>query len=115
MTTVIRGDSFNFTSNSAVGLISVDRPTIIVAWLWIIPAGVLWLLSLVMLIGTTWKSRRSGVRIWRGNPLALVFLGLSSKELETVKEYGLTEKGLLKKAEALHVQLHFTDNQAQLV
>jgi hypothetical protein len=75
----------------------------------------LWLLSTTTLIGTAWKTRRTRVKTWRGNPLALVFLGLGRKELEEVKQHGLTEDGLVKKAEALKVQLRFTDRQAELV
>ena len=68
-----------------------------------------------MLIGTAWKTRRSGVKTWRGSPLALVFLGVGSQKLETVKEYGWTEEGLVKKADALRVQLRVEDTQAHLV
>jgi hypothetical protein len=115
MTKIIRDNSFNYTTNSQAGQTFIEQPIVTVAWLWIIPAGVYWLVCLIMLIGTVWKTHRSGVRVWRGDPLALVFLGLGSKELETVKDYGLSDDGLQQKAKALKVQLHFTDKQAQLV
>jgi hypothetical protein len=115
MTKTIRDNSFDLTTNSAIGDTYVGQQVVTVSWIWIIPAVGLWLLSTTTLIGTAWKTRRTRVKIWRGNPLALVFLGLGRKELEEVKQHGLTEDGLVKKAEALKVQLRFTDRQAELV
>ena len=115
MTKIIRDNSFDLTTNSAIGDTYVGQPVVTVSWVWIIPAVGLWLLSAITLMGTAWKTRRTRVKTWRGNPLALVFLSLGRKELEEVKQHGLTEDGLVKKAEALKVQLRFTDRQAELV
>jgi hypothetical protein len=115
MTKVIRDNSFDLTTNSAIGDTYDGQPIVTVNWIWIVPVVGLWLLSATVLIGTAWKTRCAKVKAWRGNPLALVFLGLGSKELEGVKQHELTEDGLVKKAEALKVRLHFTDKQAKLV
>jgi hypothetical protein len=114
MTTIMRNSVFNLTTPLAVGQTYVNRSTIVVAWLWIFPLVVLWLMSLIVLIGTVLKTRRSGVRTWRGDPLALVFLNLGNQELQDMSGYGLTDEGLLKKAQSLQVQLHLTDNKAEL-
>ncbi|OCK75944.1 hypothetical protein K432DRAFT_158069 [Lepidopterella palustris CBS 459.81] len=115
MTKIIRDKDWNLTADSVIGITIVPLPKIEVGWLWIIPIIGLWLLALIVFIGTCVKTRRSRVKTWRGDPLALVFLGLGNEELERVKEHGLTEEGLSKKAEVLQVQLQFNDKQARLI
>ncbi|KAJ9629514.1 hypothetical protein H2203_001888 [Taxawa tesnikishii (nom. ined.)] len=86
-----------------------------VTWYWLSLPVVIWLLSITTLLGTAWKSRRAGVRTWRTNPLAMVFLGLDREEHAKVKHYGMTEKALSKKAKKLQVKLHVTEEGARLV
>jgi len=86
-----------------------------VTWYWIILPIIIWLLSVTMLLGTAWKTRKAGVRTWRTNPLALVFLELGQDEMnQGKKENPLTEKGLGKRAEELKVQLRITPDDAVL-
>lgn len=114
MTKIIRDNSFNLI-DSAIGDTYDGQQMVIVNWIWIIPVVGLWLLSATVLIGTAWKTRCARVKAWRGNPLALLFLGLGSKELGEVKQHESTKGGLVKKAKALKVRLHFTDRQAKFV
>jgi hypothetical protein len=115
MTTVIRDNSFDLATNPVAGITYANQPTVIVAWLWTIPIVGLWLISVILLIGTVRKTSRSKARTWRSSTLALVFLGFGNRELQSLEGYELTEKGLQKKAEKLQVQLVFSGGQAQLV
>lgn len=86
-----------------------------VTWYWIILPIFIWLLSVTMLLGTAWKTRKAGVRTWRTNPLALVFLELGRDEMnQGKKENPLTEKGLARRADELKVQLRLTRDDARL-
>jgi hypothetical protein len=88
---------------------------VIVTWGWIALPIFIWLLSATMLLGTAWKTRKTGVRTWRTNPLALVFLELGRDEMKQgQKEHPMTEKGLAKRAEDLKVQLRVTGDEAVL-
>jgi hypothetical protein len=88
---------------------------VIVTWGWIALPILVWFLSATMLLGTAWKTRKAGVRTWRTNPLALVFLELGSDEMKQgQKENPMTEKGLAKRAEELKVQLRVTKDEAVL-
>lgn len=65
MTQTIRDNSFSpfdFTTYSATGITYSPKPTVIVAWLWLVPVVALWLLSAVLLVGAMWKTRRAGVK-----------------------------------------------------
>jgi hypothetical protein len=118
MTASIRDNSytqFDFSTYAATGSTYSPKVVIKVKWLWIIPTVAVWLLGVILFLGVIWKTRQTRVRTWRENPLAVIFLGIGDKELEEVKGYGLSEDGLKKKAEQLHVRLHFTDTQAKLV
>jgi hypothetical protein len=117
MTASIRDNSytqFDFSTYAATGSTYSPKVVIEVKWLWIIPTVAVWLLGVILFLGVIWKTRQTRVRTWRENPLAVIFLGIGDKELEEVKGYGLSEDGLKKKAEQLHVRLHFTDTQAKL-
>lgn len=115
ITKIIRDNSFDLTVYTAAGTTYVNQATIIVDWIWIIPAGLFWPVSLTMLIGTAWKTHHSGVWAWRGSSWALVFLGFNSKGMETVGDYLWSEKDLENKAKEVQVRLHITDEQAELV
>lgn len=86
-----------------------------VTWGWIALPVLIWFLSALMFSGTVWKTRRAGIRTWRTNTLATVFLGLGHEDKEKVKDHGLTENGLLKQAKDLRLRLHVTDHEAKMV
>jgi hypothetical protein len=80
-----------------------------VTWYWIALPIFIWVLSVAMLVGTAWKTRKAGVRTWRTNPLALVFLQLGQDEKnKTENNQSMTEVGLAKKADEMKVQLRIT-------
>jgi hypothetical protein len=98
----------------ATGVTYTPLPTITVAWLWLVPIVALWLLSVIILLGTIWKTHRAGVRTWRDNPLALIFLRFTDNKLKEAGKYRLSEDDLQKKADHMWVQLQFTDREAAL-
>lgn len=123
MTIAMRDSQFmTLYAPYAVGLPSVVSGTqtgpftrVNVTWYWIILPIIIWLLSVTMLLGTAWKTRKAGVRTWRTNPLALVFLELGQDEMnQGKKENPLTEKGLARRADELKVQLRLTKDDAML-
>jgi hypothetical protein len=118
MTKSIRDESFNFQNfsiYSATGVTLFPKPTVIVAWLWIVPVIAIWLLSAILLVGTIWKTRRADIMGMGLNPLALIFLGFEGDKMqEAVKEWWNSGK-LVKKAEQTNARLMFTDGKALLV
>lgn len=86
-----------------------------VVWYWISLPVALWLLSVVILLGTAWKSRRAGVSVWRTSPLAMVFMGMEGRLDEKVKRSGKTEKGLSDTAGELQVRLRVHDDRPMFV
>lgn len=124
MTIAMRDSQFVtiYSPSYAPGLPSIASGTqtgpftrVNVTWYWIILPILIWLLSVTMLLGTAWKTRKAGVRTWRTNPLALVFLELGKDEMtQGKKENPLTEKGLARRADELKVQLRLTNDEAVL-
>jgi hypothetical protein len=105
----------NFSTYAVMGTTYYPLAIVQVKWIWIVPTAAIWLLGLILFFGVIRKTRRSGVKIWKHNALAVLFLGVGDKELDKVQSYGMTEEGLKKKAEHLQVRLHLTERQAQLL
>lgn len=83
-----------------------------VTWPWIILPVIIWFCSIVMVIGTAVKSKRAKVHLWRTNPLAMVFLTLGRDERQEVSQHGgLSEEGLIKRAENIRVKLTTSDGR----
>jgi hypothetical protein len=120
MTNVIRGQApgqFNFSIYQATGITWYPQPMVIVGWLWIIPVLFLWLLSVVLLAGTVWKTKKVGVHKAMGlNPLALLFLGVEEDEEEKARgHYWHSNDEVKKKAERMTVRLSLVGKKAALV
>ena len=65
-----------------------------------------------MVIGTAVKSKRAKVHLWRTSPLAMVFLTLGRDERQEVSQHGgLSEQGLIQRAENIKVKLTVSDGQ----
>jgi hypothetical protein len=101
-------------ANMGKGKTYISVTFVEVTWYWIALPVFVWMLSLVTFIGTAWKSRRAGVKTWRTNPLAMVFLRIPREEHEKVKDLGMSESALAEKAEKLTVRLHVTEDEARL-
>jgi hypothetical protein len=83
-----------------------------VTWAWIILPVIIWFCSVAMVIGTAVKSKRAKVHLWRTNPLAMVFLTLGRDERQEVSQHGgLSEQGLIQRAENIRVRLTTSDGR----
>lgn len=104
---------------SAVAITGFDKGTLIspftqvnVTWGWIILPIIIWCCSIAMVIGTAVKTKKAKVHLWRTNPLAMVFLTLGRDERQEVSQHGgLTEAGLIQRAENIKVKLSVQDGQ----
>jgi hypothetical protein len=110
--TVIPGDQaisyFGFDKGTTIAPITQVNVT----WFWIILPIVIWICSIAMLIGTAIKTKKSKVHLWRTNPLAMVFLTLGRDERNEVSQHGgLSEAGLIQRAENIKVKLTVQDGQ----
>ncbi|OCL14709.1 hypothetical protein AOQ84DRAFT_371044 [Glonium stellatum] len=112
MTNIIRRYAYSIRTYSIAGETFELQSFVVIRWIWILPVAGLWFLSFITLLGTIWKTRRMGLKVWCGNPLALVFLGLSREELEKVNRDELIEGGPARRA--FKVQLRLTNGQAKL-
>jgi hypothetical protein len=108
MVSLIPGE-FAAYRNATTGQTIAPITQINVTWWWITLPIVIWLCSVVMLIGTAYKTRKARVYNWRTNPLAMVFMQLGGDEKHAFHEHGLTEDGLIRRAEQLKVQLKVED------
>lgn len=86
-----------------------------ITWYWLALPAVLWMLSVVILLGTAWKSKRAGITLWRTSPLAMVFMGLDRGLNEKVRATGMTENQLSNKANDLQVRLRIDNDKPRFV
>jgi hypothetical protein len=110
--TMVPGDqpvsTFGFTNGTTIAPITQVNVT----WWWIVLPIIIWLCSVAMVIGTAVKSKRAKVHLWRTNPLAMVFLTLGRDERAEVSQHGgLSEQGLIQRAENIKVKLSVQDGQ----
>ena len=110
-------DGFETSPLSALGTTMVSKTYISVTWYWLILPIVLWILAVIMFVGTVWKTRKAGVRTWRTSTLAPLFLGLGigDEQKQKVENLPITADGLQKKAEEIKVRLHLTEQDAKFV
>jgi hypothetical protein len=89
----------------AIGETFVSLTFVRITWGWLAFPVAIWLLSVITLLGTIWKTRKAQVQIWRNSPLPLVFLHLD-EDHEVTESYNISNAGLSTKAEKLHIKLH---------
>jgi hypothetical protein len=110
--TVISGDQVVVLYGFDKGMTIAPITKLNVTWYWIILPIVIWLCSVTMLIGTAVKTNKAKVHLWRTNPLTMVFLTLGREERHEVGQLGgLTEDGLIKRAENIKVRLMVEDGE----
>ncbi|KAJ5443456.1 uncharacterized protein N7458_007328 [Penicillium daleae] len=61
-------------ANMTPGHVLTSVTYVSVHWQWIVLPALVWILGAVALVGTIWKTRRTGVPKWRNDPLPLLFL-----------------------------------------
>lgn len=97
------------------GTTFVPKTWVRVQWFWLIIPVLLWAMAIVILVVTIYKTGQAGIRTWRDNPLPMLFLDIDERERREVREHGLTEGGIAKKAKALKLTLAMDEHHAQLV
>ncbi|RDI82398.1 hypothetical protein Vi05172_g7748 [Venturia inaequalis] len=110
MTAMIPGDQaamLNATTGNTIAPITQVNVT----WWWISLPIVIWLCSVVMLIGTAYKTKKAHLYNWRTSPLAMAFMQLGREEKQAFTGHGLTEDGLIRRAELMKVQLKVQDGE----
>ena len=93
----------------------VSKTYITVTWFWLVLPIVLWILTVIIFIGTVLKTRAAAIRTWRTSALAPLFLDLHIGDEQKVKNFSITANALQKRAEEIKVQLHLTEQDAKLV
>ena len=110
-------DGFKNSPLIGLGSTMVAKTYIKVTWYWLVLPVFLWILAVIMFVGTVIKTKRAGVRTWRTSTLAplLLGLGIGDEQKQKVEQLPMTADGLQKKAEEIKVQLHLTQQDAKLV
>jgi hypothetical protein len=81
MTKAIRQDAWDFNSTNAAadmapGVTSVPVTRIKISWGWLSLPVLLWLASVLVLIDTAWKTRKTGTPVWKTGALPVLNLKL---------------------------------------
>lgn len=98
-------------SNIAIpGMIYTDEVIVRVQWAWMILPTLLVILGNVFLVWTTYASKKK--IIWKSSVLAFLFHGLDDQR---GRDDCITGSGMEKLAEAMHVQLHPSEDDTRLM
>lgn len=92
------------------GSIYANQVMVRVQWVWMILPTLLVILGIVFLVWTTCASRKKIV--WKSSVLAFLFHGL---EDQRERDNCMTGSGMEKLAEAMHVQLHPSQDDARVM
>ncbi|GFF85998.1 hypothetical protein IFM60648_07555 [Aspergillus lentulus] len=92
----------------AAGRVMRTMTYVAVQWQWIVLPVLVWLLGVVTLVGTVWKTRRAGAPKWRNDPLPLLFL------YREEKNDGVSNRDINQRADSLKVKLHESDQKRHL-
>lgn len=92
------------------GTIYTDEVIVRVQWAWIILPTLLVILGNVFLVWTTYASKKK--IIWKSSVLAFLFHGLDDQK---ERDDCMTASGMEKLAEAMHVQLHPSEDDARVM
>lgn len=113
MTKAIRDYAGTQNSLLTEGHVFVPMTFVQANWVWICLPVLIWVLGLVLLVGTAIKTRKAGLWAWGLNPLAVIFLGFDAKARQQMNDdHGMSEKGLQRKADDLKVRLRVNHREA---
>lgn len=88
----------NLTTSSGEAMTSSTH--ISIHWQWIVLPAVVWLLGLVTLLGTMWKTRRAMVPTWKNETMPIIALCRNSQNEKPQSDEGLdTERAMLYRSE----------------
>jgi hypothetical protein len=92
----------------AVGRVMRSMTYVAVQWQWIVLPVLVWLLGVVTLVGTVWKTRRAGAPKWRNGPLPLLFL------YREERNDGVSDSDINQKTNSLKVKMYESDQKRHL-
>lgn len=100
-------------AHMTIGETFVSLTFVRINWGWLAFPAAIWVLSVVTLLGTVWKTRRAQVHVWRNSPLPLVFLHLHEDDEDT-RCYDISNTGLWTRAKKFHVKLHVPEDSIHI-
>ncbi|KAM0263726.1 hypothetical protein ACHAQJ_001040 [Trichoderma viride] len=99
-------------AHMAIGETFVSLTFVQIRWWWLAFPVAIWVLSVVTLLGTVWKTRRAQVQTWRNSQLPLVFLHLH-EDHEAAGSYDVSNAGFSTKAKKLRVKLYAPEDDVR--
>ncbi|CAG8935249.1 unnamed protein product [Penicillium salamii] len=88
----------NFTTTAGEAMTSATH--IAIHWQWIVLPVLVWLLGLVTLVGTMWKTRRAMIPTWKNETMPIIALCRNSQNEKKQSDEGLqTERARLYESE----------------
>ncbi|PKX96175.1 DUF3176 domain-containing protein [Aspergillus novofumigatus IBT 16806] len=92
----------------AAGRVMRSMTYVAVQWQWIVLPVLVWLLGVVTLVGTVWKTWRNGAPKWRNDPLPLLFL------YREEKNDGVSDRDIKQRADNLKVKMYESGQKRHL-
>jgi hypothetical protein len=96
-------------AHMTIGETFVSLTFVRINWRWFAFPVAIWVLSVVTLLGTVWKTRRARVQTWRNSPLPLLFLH-HHEDHESSRSYDVSSTSLSTRAQNLHLKLHIPED-----
>lgn len=96
-------------AHMAIGETFVSLTFVRIQWGWLAFPVAIWVLSVITLLGTVWKTRRAQVQTWRNSLLPLVLLHFDEDHGAT-RSYDISNAGLSTRAKEFHVKLHVPED-----
>jgi hypothetical protein len=116
MTVIVRDNYFNYSDFSTyfrVGQTYSPKPTVAVAWPWIIPVCTFWTLGLILTLGTIWKANRRNISTLPLDPLTFIFLNVEKQGPQ--EEWWRSDELQNEVAERTQVRLRVRDHGVSFV
>ncbi|KAL7906537.1 hypothetical protein GGI35DRAFT_482692 [Trichoderma velutinum] len=99
-------------THMAIGETFVSLTFVRIQWGWLAFPIAIWVLSVITLLGTVWRTRRAQVQTWRNSPLPLVFLHLHEDD-EVTRSYETSNAGFSTRADKLYIKLNTEEGDIQ--
>jgi hypothetical protein len=99
----------------AVGKAFIGTTFLRVEWMWLSLPVIVLTLSLIVWLGTIWKSRGIGAPLWRDNMLPLVFISTEVRNTATQDEHSSSSTGYTMRAGGMKVRLVNSGGEVKLV
>jgi hypothetical protein len=118
ITQTIRSQYFNFTDFSvpfAIGQTYAAKPTVEVGWPWIIPVGTLWILGLILTLGTMWKAHGLPDTNMSLNPLNFILVDFDYDQAAGSAPELTTDEQVEEFADQTRVRLQLKNRKMSII